>query len=143
MVIYNFMCKENCDGGLVIGLEVGVLYNFDFLLGFGVQVNYIYVDSKDDSVLLINLLLVVEFGSGLEGFVKNLYNLIVFYDKDVFQVWVVYNWCDLFLSSCLGDGIQFEYNDVYGQLDVSVLYDINEIFMVLLEVVNLINEMCL
>ncbi len=139
-VTYNSTRKENRDGGSVTGLEVGVLHNFDFLPGFGVQANYTYADSKDDSALPINLPSVVEPGSGLEGFAKNSYNLIAFYDKDAFQARVAYNWRDSFLSSRSGDGIQPEYNDAYGQLDASASYDINETFTVSLEAVNLTNE---
>ena len=66
------------------GIELGLLHNFEFLPGLGVQANYTYADSEDSGAAPINLPSVVEPGNGLEGFAKNSYNIIAFYDKDAF-----------------------------------------------------------
>ena len=144
VVTYNSNRKENRAGGTVQGLEFGALHNFDYLpgllSGFGVQANYTYADSEDKDALPINLPLVQEPGNALEGFAKHSYNVIGFYDKDGLQARVAYNWRDNFLSSRSGDGIQPEYNDAYGQLDMSVSYDLSEMLTLSFEAVNLTNE---
>lgn len=139
-VTFNSTRKENRPGGTVQGIELGLLHNFEFLPGFGIQANYTYADSEDSGAAPINLPSVVEPGNGLEGFAKNSYNIIAFYDKDAIQARIAYNWRDSFLSSRSGDGIQPEYNDAYGQLDASASYDINENLSVSLEAINLTNE---
>lgn len=136
--------KENRAGGTVKGLELGALHLFDelpgFWSGFGLQANYTFADSQDDDAAPVNLPSVMEPGNGLEGFAKNSYNFVGFYDKDGIQARIAYNWRDKFLSSRSGDGIQPEYNDSYGQLDMSMSYDINETFTVAFEASNLTNE---
>ena len=141
---YTSNRKENRPGGSVQGLEIGLLHHFDYLpgllSGLGVQANYTYADSEDKDALPLNTPGVVEPGSGLEGFAKNSYNLIAFYDQDGFQARVAYNYRDAFLSSRSGDGISPEYNDDYGQVDVSVSYDITDNITIAMEAVNLTNE---
>jgi len=144
VVTFNSTRKENRPGGTVQGLELGALHYFDNLpgmwSGLGVQANYTYADSEDKDAQPVNLPLIVEPGSALEGFAKHSYNLVGFYDKDGIQARIAYNWRDQFLSSRSGDGLSPEYNDAYGQLDMSVSYDITENVTASFEGINLTNE---
>lgn len=143
-VSYTSNRKENRAGGTVQGLELGVLHYFDNLpgiwSGLGIQANYTYADSKDKDAEPVNQPLVPEPGSALEGFAKNSYNLIAFYDRNGFQARIAYNSRDEFLSSRTGDGIQPEYTDAYAQLDMSLSYDVTDNYTVTFEAINLSNE---
>lgn len=136
--------KENRPGGTVQGLELGALHYFDYLPGlfdgFGVQANYTYAKSEDEGASPVNLPLVPEPGSALEGFAEHSYNLVGFYDKGSFQSRLAYNWRDNFMSSRSGDGIQPEYTDEYGQLDLSMSYDFTDSLTASFEAINLTNE---
>lgn len=143
-VSFNSTRKENRAGGVIQGLELGALHYFNYLPvfwdGFGVQANYTYADSEDKDAAAINQPLVPEPGSGLEGFAKHSYNIVAFYDKDAFQARLAYNWRDNFLSSRSGDGLQPEYTEDYGQLDLSMSYDVTDHLTVSFEAINLTNE---
>lgn len=143
-VLFNSTRKENRPGGVVQGVELGALHFFNYLPGFwdgfGVQANYTFADSEDKDALPINQPLVPEPGASLEGFAKHSYNLVGFYDKDAFQARLAYNWRDKFLSSRSGDGLQPSYTESYGQLDLSLSYDITESLTASFEAINLTNE---
>lgn len=143
-VTFNSTRKENRAGGVVQGIELGALHYFSYLPGFwdgfGLQANYTFADSEDKDATPINQPLVPEPGAGLEGFARHSYNLVAFYDKNNFQTRLAYNWRDNFLSSRSGDGLQPEYTEDYGQLDLSMSYDFTESLTGSLEVINLTNE---
>ncbi|WP_158970451.1 TonB-dependent receptor [Paraglaciecola sp. L3A3] len=141
--------KENRSGGSVSGLELSVLHYFDylpsFLSGFGVQANYTYADSSDDGASLVNQPGITEPGNALEGFAKNSYNLIAFYDEGGIQARLAYNWRNNFLHARDGAANSIAaslpvHTDAYGQLDASVSYDINERITISAEAINLTNE---
>lgn len=144
IVSFNSTRKENRPGGVVQGLELGALHYFSYLPGFwngfGVQANYTYAHSEDKDAAPINQPLVPEPGSGLEGFAKHSYNVVAFYDKEAFQTRLAYNWRDNFLSSRSGDGLQPEYTEDYGQLDLTMSYDVTDYLTVSFEAINLTNE---
>jgi len=143
-VIFRSEQQNNRPGGTVQGIELGVLHYFDYLpgiwSGLGMQANYTYADSEDKDAAPVNRPLVPEPGSVLEGFAKNSYNLVAFYDKDRLQARIAYNWRDDFMHSRSGDGIQPEYTDAYGQLDMSVSYDVTDNITAAFEAINLTNE---
>lgn len=143
-VQYNSTRRHNRDGGVIQGIELGALHYFSYLPGFwngfGVQANYTYSDSEDKDATPINQPLVPEPGSALEGFAKHSYNIIAFYDKDAFQARLAYNWRDSFMASRSGDGLQPRYTEDYGQLDLSMSYDITDSMTVSFEANNLTNE---
>ncbi len=143
-VIFQSERKENRPGGKVQGIELGVLHYFDNLpgiwSGLGIQANYTYADSEDKDAAPINLPLVPEPGNVLEGFAKNSYNLVGFYDKDRLQARIAYNWRDEFMNSRSGDGLQPEYTDAYGQLDLSLSYDVTDNLTAAFEAINVTNE---
>lgn len=143
-VTYNSTRKENRTGGKIQGLELGGLYYFDYLpdfwSGLGVQANYTYAHSVDKDASPVNLPAVIEPGSVLEGFAKNSFNVVAFYDKDGLQARLAYNWRDTFMDSRSGDGTQPEYTDAYGQLDMSVSYDVTDNITLSFDGINLTDE---
>ncbi|MBM0105002.1 TonB-dependent receptor [Steroidobacter sp. S1-65] len=144
--VVNFVStrKENRPGGVVQGVELGALHYFSYLPGFwngfGVQANYTFADSEDKDAAPINQPGVPEPGSSLEGFAEHSYNVVGFYDKGKFQARLAYNWRDNFMSSRTGDGLQPEYTEDFGQLDLSMSYDVTDNLTAALEAINLTNE---
>lgn len=141
--------KENRAGGTVSGIELSVLHYFDYLPGalsnFGLQANYTYADSQDDDAELVNLPGITEPGNALEGFAKNTYNLIAFYDDGTLQARFAYNWRGEFLHARDGGAESIAaslpvHTESYGQLDASISYNINEIFTISAEAINLTDE---
>jgi iron complex outermembrane receptor protein len=141
--------KQNRSGGTVNGIELSALHYFDylpgFLSGFGVQANYTYADSEDDGAEPINQAGITDPGNALEGFAKNSYNLIAFYDQDGVQARLAYNWRDDFLHARDGAAESIAaalpvHTEAYGQLDASISYDINDNFTVSLEGINLTDQ---
>lgn len=139
--------SDNRSGVKLQGFELAALHYFDYLpgwaSGFGVQANYTYTNSSDsEAISTASRPGVISAGSGVEGFSKNAYNFIVFYDKDQFQTRLAYNWRSEYLlsrSSLVGQGLP-NHSDAYGQLDFSSSYDINDNFTVSAEVINLTDE---
>jgi len=141
--------KQNRDGGTVNGIELSVLHYFDYLPGFlgglGVQANYTYADSTDDGAEPFNQPGITDPGNALEGFAKNSYNLIAFYDQDGLQARMAYNWRGDFLHARDGAAESIAaalpvHTEAYGQLDASISYDINDTFTVSFEGINLTDE---
>lgn len=141
--------KQNRSGGTVNGIELSALHYFDyltgFLSGFGLQANYTYADSEDDGAEPFNQPGIIDPGNALEGFAKNSYNLIAFYDQDGLQARIAYNWRDDFLHARDGAGENIAaalpvHTEAYGQLDASISYDVNETFAISFEGINLTDE---
>ena len=138
-VLYDIGTSINLGQGSVKGIEAGVTQFFDFLpgwlSGFGVQANYTYVDSK------------VELKPGsiipLPKLSKNSYNLIALYEKGPLQARLAYNWRSSYLDQINGSGVfgANQYAAPYSSLDASVSYQINKIFTVSVDAVNLSNSM--
>ncbi|MFT3763555.1 MAG: TonB-dependent receptor [Pseudoxanthomonas sp.] len=103
--------------------------------GFGASVNYTVVNSGltyDDYVIGEQFALV-----GL----SNSANIVGFYDKNNWQVRVAYNWRDKFLSGMYdGTGANPNYTEPYGQLDLSIGYQLNDHWTFSLEGINVTDE---
>jgi len=141
--------KQNRTGGTVNGIELSALHYFDylpgFLSGFGLQANYTYADSQDEGAEEINQPGITDPGNALEGFAKNSYNLIAFYDQDSLQARLAYNWRGDFLHARDGAAESIAaalpvHTEAYGQLDASISYDINDTYTVSAEAINLTDE---
>jgi TonB-dependent receptor len=138
-VVYDIGTSVNLGKGTVKGIEAGVTQFFDFLpdpfKGFGVQANYTYVNSQ------------VELKPGslipLPKLSKNSYNLIALYEKGPLQARVAYNWRSAYLDQVNGSGVfgANQYAAPYSSLDASVSYQINKIFTLSADAVNLKNSM--
>ncbi|PKP93388.1 MAG: TonB-dependent receptor [Alphaproteobacteria bacterium HGW-Alphaproteobacteria-16] len=138
-VTFQVTVPDNGEGATVKGFEIGYRQSFDNWLpapfdGFGVQASYNYTDSNAE---YRNAVANVSFG--LEGLSKNSYSLVGFYEKYGITARVAYTYRDNFLQVASGRNGEPEYFDAYGQLDVSLAYDISDNFTVFADAVNLNN----
>jgi iron complex outermembrane receptor protein len=110
---------RNGTGGRVQGFEIGYQHAFKFLPspfdGFGVVTNYTYADSETP--------IQDPLGGGtlpLSNLSRDSYNLVGYYENNLFTVRVAYTYRSKFLaaldSAALGGA---RYEDKYGQLDAS------------------------
>ncbi|WP_407353131.1 TonB-dependent receptor [Luteimonas sp. R10] len=134
----------NGDDGRIRGVELGYTQFFDFLpgwlSGFGLQTNYTYVDSEAPSPTATDTNgqpLTVP----LEGLSKNSYNVILSYEQPRFATRVAYNWRSDWLVTTAGNGTGNlpVYNKGFGQLDASVRFNINDVWSISLDGVNLLD----
>ncbi|ODP39558.1 TonB-dependent receptor [Sphingomonas turrisvirgatae] len=138
-VQFQVTVPGNGKGATVKGFEVGYRQSFDtwlpgVLSGFGIQASYNYTDSN---ALYTNAVANVSFG--LEGLSKNSYSLVGFYEKYGITARAAYTYRDNFLAVASGRNGEPEYFDAYGQLDVSLAYDIGKNFTVFADAINLNN----
>ncbi len=141
--------KQNRAGGSVKGWEVAALHHMDYLpgwlSGFGVQANYTYATSKDDGADPVNQPAIAEPGSALEGFARQSYNVTAFYEYQGLQARVAYNWRGDFMHARDGaaDNIAAAlpvHTAAYGQIDMSLSYDLTDSVTLSAEAINLANE---
>lgn len=131
VITWTVSSSENLSSRVIDGVE----FNVQHMLGdtgFGGIVNYTLVDTDDE----VN---VHEVGSqdGLEG-LSDSANLVAFYEDDKFQTRLAYNWRDEFLLGFSNGSPNFV--ESYGQLDLSVSYNIDETFTVFVDALNLTDE---
>ena len=122
----------NASESTVDGFEIAVQHLFGDS-GFGAQINYTTVEGDlayDNSVI-------GEDQFPLPG-LSDSANFVGFYDKDGLQVRIAYNWRDEFLSGTVGGNGQHEpaYTEAYGQLDLSVNYELSEDLTISFEGIN-------
>ncbi|MBO9853402.1 TonB-dependent receptor [Xanthomonas phaseoli] len=142
--VWQITRPVNGDSGKIRGAELGYTQFFDFLpgwlSGFGLQTNYTYVDSEAPSPTATDTngqSLTVP----LEGLSKNSYNAILSYETSRFQGRVAYNWRSDWLVTTAGNGIGNlpVYNKGFGQLDASLRFNINDVWSISLDGVNLLD----
>ncbi|HAK92843.1 MAG TPA: TonB-dependent receptor, partial [Massilia timonae] len=101
----------------------------------GIQANYTYVNSglKYDNASKGEQFALVGLGDSA--------NLVGIFENDKWNARVAYNWRDEFLSSTFdGQGPNPNYVEKYGQLDVSVGYNVNDNLSLSFEGINLTDE---
>lgn len=138
-VSFQVTVPGNGNGATVKGFEVGYRQSFDNWLpapfdGFGVQTSFNYTESNANYT---NTVANVSFG--LEGLSKYSYSLVGFYEKYGLSARAAYTYRDNFLQVASGRNGEPEYFDAYGQLDVSLSYDIGMHFTVFADAINLNN----
>lgn len=142
--VWQITRPVNGDAGKIRGAELGYTQFFDFLpgwlSGFGLQTNYTYVDSEAPSPTATDTngqALTVP----LEGLSKNSYNAILSYETARFQGRVAYNWRSDWLVTTAGNGTGNlpVYNKGFGQLDASLRFNINDVWSISLDGVNLLD----
>ncbi|CAD1791029.1 TonB-dependent receptor [Xanthomonas arboricola pv. juglandis] len=142
--VWQITRPVNGDAGKIRGAELGYTQFFDFLpgwlSGFGLQTNYTYVDSEAPSPTATDTngqALTVP----LEGLSKNSYNAILSYETSRFQGRVAYNWRSDWLVTTAGNGTGNlpVYNKGFGQLDASLRFNINDVWSISLDGVNLLD----
>jgi len=116
------------------GLEFNLQHMFGNS-GFGVQANYTYVRSN----------LAYDNASVGEQFavvgLSNSANLVGIYEDNKWSIRAAYNWRGEFLASTFdAAGPNPQYVEPYGQLDVSVGYNVTEKLSLQVEAINLTNE---
>ncbi|MFO3704305.1 TonB-dependent receptor [Xanthomonas codiaei] len=142
--VWQITRPVNGDSGKIRGAELGYTQFFDFLpgwlSGFGLQTNYTYVDSEAPSPTATDTngqALTVP----LEGLSKNSYNAILSYENKRFQGRVAYNWRSDWLVTTAGNGTGNlpVYNKGFGQLDASLRFNLNDVWSISLDGVNLLD----
>ncbi|MFD1217276.1 TonB-dependent receptor [Microbulbifer celer] len=137
------------------GAELGVSKFFDFLPepwnGFGVQANYTYIDSSVDVPAEVDP--TNTDGSDyndlpFEGLSEHAYNLVGMYEQYGFYARLAWNWRSEYLVSANANGWKDDgagwhlpvYNDDYGQLDLSMGYNVTDNVSVNFEAANVTRE---
>ncbi|MGJ8681442.1 TonB-dependent receptor [Paraglaciecola sp.] len=144
-LVFDNTSPQNVAGGEISGFEIAYTHVFselpDMLDGLGMQANYTFATSSDSRAdnesIPVNS---VAPSSALEGFAKNTYNLIAFYENSGFSARLAYNLRDNFLATRKGRAGLPENVESYGQLDFSLGYEINDNISVHLEGINATNE---
>jgi iron complex outermembrane receptor protein len=140
-VIFDATGPINGDGGTVKGFEAAYQQVFTFLpgfwSGFGTQINYTYTDS-DVSIPYFEGGLT--YSMPLEGLSKNSMNFVLFWENDVFSARAAYNYRDSFLSNRSNTQGNPVFTDDYGQLDMSINWNISKNFSLSLNGINLNEE---
>jgi TonB-dependent receptor len=115
------------------GAEINLQHMFDN--GFGVQANYTYVKSDltyDNTGLGNQFALVGQSNSA---------NLVGIYEDQNWSVRLAYNWRGQFLNNTSANGRSNpEYVEPYGQVDLSVGYNLTKNLALSLEAINLTNS---
>lgn len=140
----------------ILGAEIGIEKTFDelpgFLSGFGVQLNYTYIDSKAsyDNGLVSRV-----FGPDSEGAAnflrnppksgqglsENSFNIVAFYEQGPFSARLAYNWRDQYLISPIAGPNGWPlYEEGRGQLDLSVSYRLREGVTLFLDATNVLQD---
>jgi TonB-dependent receptor len=134
--IANFQITSysNQKEARVRGLEFNVQHMFGSS-GFGFQANFTKVDSglQYNNASMGEQFALVGLGDSA--------NLIGIFENEKWNVRAAYNWRDKFLSATFdGVGPNPQYVEAYGQLDLSVGYNINRNLTIQFEGINLTDE---
>ncbi len=124
---------RNGETGSIVGVEAALQKAFEN--GFGASLNYTFVDSSIDRAN----------GSANQdldynGLSPHSFNLSGFYEKGPIQARVTYNYRDEFLVEAFSDQGEPRQREAYGQLDMSASYDVNDMFQVFAEGINVLDE---
>ncbi|QOC24256.1 TonB-dependent receptor [Wenzhouxiangella sp. AB-CW3] len=129
----TFTRPENGPGGVTRGLELS--YQQAITDNIGVIANYTYTsasrrEERDPSVP----------GSGLiEGPSDHMYNLTAYYETDQFSARAMYNYRTEWYKGLHFNGDEL-WNDSFGQLDLSLSYNLNENVSFVFDAINLTDE---
>lgn len=145
-ITYLISGPQSSGSGHLDGAEFAYTQFFSFLpgiwSGLGLQANYTYIQSKLKTPAMD--------GSGFisapfQNVSKNNYNLVAMYEKYGWSVRLAYSfrsrYPEFFLasSSVIGNNAQM-YDEPASQLDLSIGYDINKYFTVVLNATNLLGN---
>lgn len=127
------------DGVVIKGIEAGAQFDLgDFspsLEGLGFVANVTYAtDSGTPNISPIT-------GNPLPfpGLSELAYNFSAYYERHGLSARLSYNWRDDFLLTPSGRGGIPEFQEAYGQWDISTSYEINDHFEVFADAINLTN----
>jgi len=135
---YLVQRQFNGTGGEVQGVELSYQQPFSFLPepfdGFGVLVNYSFIDSSTD---LVNSRTGKELP--LIGLSENNFNVVAYFENEVISTRLAYNWRDEYVDG-IGAGGAAVFVDDFASLDASFRYSINEKLAIDFEAVNLLDS---
>ncbi|GGC17685.1 TonB-dependent receptor [Pseudoduganella buxea] len=134
MVHYDITTFVNEKAATLKGAEINVQHMFGNS-GFGVQANYTYVksDLQFDNASKGNQFALVGLSDSA--------NLIGIYEDAKWSVRAAYNWRDRFLSSVTDQvGPNPQYVEPYGQLDLSIGYNVSPNLALSFEAINVTDE---
>lgn len=152
--IYNVIWLVSMGKVDIIGVELIINYFFNNLFvlfdGLGIQVNYIYIDFSielGDDICFYDIDGFIYGIMFYQGLLKQVFNLVGMYEKDNWLICLVYNWCDEFLMFIWVNGFQVDdslwvlllFNVLIGYFDGLIVYKINDNYIVVLEVNNLVD----
>lgn len=131
---FQISTPRNLEDAKLQGVEAAIQHTFGES-GFGVVANMTLVSGDlevDNSS--------TDFQFVLPG-MSDSANLIAFYDKDGLQARIAYNWRDTFLNG-VGENNTPYYTEDYGQVDISVSYDLPMVdgLTVFVEGINITDE---
>src|SRR5690554_2090385 len=138
--VYDFDIyqKVNAEGAYdVSGVEFIAQFPLSMLHesleGFGINANLTLLDNSltGESDL--------DIPTPPEGLTDETYNLTVYYENDVFDARVSYNYKDKYVEYIERD-IYPVYRDAYGQTDISIGYQLTDNVKVVLEGINITDE---
>lgn len=125
----------NGDAATVRGFEIGYAQALDFLPGvFGglvLSANYTYTDAEGD---------VIGRTIQLPSSSENTYNVMLGYDRGPLDVRFAVSYRDGYLDELAGDPEEDRLVEDHLQYDLTVKYDVNDMFQVYTEFVNLSDE---
>jgi len=129
---FNVTIPINEKEAEITGVEVALQYSFDS--GWGGQFNYTLVDSdaEYDQTEFDNQFALVGLSDTM--------NLVGFYETEIFQVRLAYNWRDAFLANASREHGNPEFVEAYSQWDLHASFNVNQQFSVFAEGLNLTNE---
>jgi len=137
-ITFQVNTPTNGKGAVVKGFELNYRQAFRNLPspldGLGVQANYTYTASDANYENQVT-----GTSYGLEGLSKNSYSLVGFYEKYGLQARVAYSWRDKYLAQANGRNGLPLYFASYGQIDASLMYDINSHLTLSANALNLNN----
>jgi len=121
------------------GLEVSLQSRFSWLPGawgnIGGILNYSHTDSSADFSVEGDVR-----SQGLPGLSKNSVNAVLYYDDGRFDARLAYAWRDRYLSEFADAGGVPRFTKDYGQLDLSLNYQVKQHLWLQLQVLNLTQE---
>jgi len=137
---YQLSSPQSAGSGHLQGAEIAYQQFFDFLpglfSGFGVQLNYTYIDGSTKSPQFIGG---PDVNSPLQNVSKNNGNAVLMYEKAGFSARLAYNYrsryIDFFTQPTVA-GINDEIKPA-NQVDLSLGYDVNKNFTVVFNATNI------
>ncbi|WP_394200167.1 TonB-dependent receptor [Shewanella waksmanii] len=142
---WPFSTSVQGEGGKVQGIEVGARIALDdyldvaILNNFGLDANYTYTDSKQESEAAKDV-----YGDDLPfpGMSKDTYNFVLWYEQDAFSARFAWNSVSprLITTGSADIGRQSLYQDTYSQLDFSATYNLNEMLSFYVYGSNILEE---
>ena len=137
---YLLTSTFNGKNGRLYGLELSYQQQFGFLPspldGLGFQGNLTLLDGKFDTQVVNGT---QQKGIAFQGLSDTIYNASLYYEKYGLSARVSYQWRSDWLDSLGGFG-SGESRKSYGNLDVSLRYQINDTLTLFADAANLTNE---